>query len=340
MVFFSCNACGESLKKNQVEKHYTTKCRQAKSLSCIDCSKEFWGQEYDKHTKCISEEEKYSGKNYVSKSGANKGEQKQNQWLEQVHAAINGAQSDKSVLHLLHQIKDYPNIPRKQAKFKNFLKNSLRVKKESLIDEAWNLIMKHAEQTKTTETQSPEAKPMNGNHEPQSKAETEIIQKGQTKKEKKEEMKKKRKEERKRKRKADENGDVKEEEEEEKPKKKKKRKKEEHEEEDMANGDVEASTLTQDLSQDKQVEEKINQENMDEKSNKVKAKFDWEQVITEVLHKKGEITLKKLRKKVLAEYASVRGEPGSEEKILAKFMKKVNKNPRIKVHKERVKLKN
>ncbi|XP_062602167.1 cell growth-regulating nucleolar protein-like, partial [Saccostrea cucullata] len=82
MVFFSCNACGDSLKKNQVEKHYTTKCRQAKSLSCIDCSKEFWGQEYDKHTKCISEEEKYSGKNYVPKAGANKGEQKQNQWLE------------------------------------------------------------------------------------------------------------------------------------------------------------------------------------------------------------------------------------------------------------------
>lgn len=40
------------------------------------------GEDYNQHTKCISEEEKYSGKNYVPKSGANKGEQKQNQWLE------------------------------------------------------------------------------------------------------------------------------------------------------------------------------------------------------------------------------------------------------------------
>jgi hypothetical protein len=41
----------------------------------------------------------------------------------------------------------------------------------------------------------------------------------------------------------------------------------------------------------------------------------------------------------LAEYASVKGELKSEEKILAKFSRKVNKNPKFKVHKERVKLK-
>lgn len=40
------------------------------------------GEDYNQHTKCISEEEKYSGKNYVPKAGANKGEQKQNQWVE------------------------------------------------------------------------------------------------------------------------------------------------------------------------------------------------------------------------------------------------------------------
>lgn len=49
------------------------------------------GEEYNQHTKCISEEEKYSGKNYVPKAGANKGEQKQNQWVEvreSIHAII------------------------------------------------------------------------------------------------------------------------------------------------------------------------------------------------------------------------------------------------------------
>ena len=39
MVFFTCNACGESLKKNQVEKHYRFKCRQCEVLTCVDCHK-------------------------------------------------------------------------------------------------------------------------------------------------------------------------------------------------------------------------------------------------------------------------------------------------------------
>ncbi|XP_056004744.1 cell growth-regulating nucleolar protein-like isoform X2 [Ostrea edulis] len=324
MVFFSCNGCGDSLKKNQVEKHYSTKCRQAKSLSCIDCSKEFWGQEYNNHTKCISEEEKYSGKNYVPKAGANKGEQKQNQWLEQVQAAIDNARSDKNVLHLLNQIKDYPNIPRKQAKFKNFLKNSMRVHKDSLINQAWDLIMNHTLQSNAAKAQSEEPKPVNGNHPPQSKDETE--------KEQKEQRKKDRKEERKRKRQTEENGGEKEED---KCKKKKKRKREECEEV-VANGDVESKRPALDVSQDNDEEEN---DPVDVESSKSKLKFDWEEVITDVLRKTGEIPIKKLRKKVLAEYASVKGEPRSEEKILAKFNRKVNKNPKFKVHKERVKLK-
>jgi LYAR-type C2HC zinc finger len=43
---------------------------------------DFSGVEYEKHTKCITEEEKYSGKNFKPKPGANKGEQKQEQWIE------------------------------------------------------------------------------------------------------------------------------------------------------------------------------------------------------------------------------------------------------------------
>nr|XP_022337342.1 cell growth-regulating nucleolar protein-like [Crassostrea virginica]XP_022337344.1 cell growth-regulating nucleolar protein-like [Crassostrea virginica]XP_022337345.1 cell growth-regulating nucleolar protein-like [Crassostrea virginica] len=333
MVFFSCNGCGDSLKKNQVEKHYSTKCRQKKSLSCIDCSKEFWGEDYNQHTKCISEEEKYSGKNYVPKSGANKGEQKQNQWLEQVQAAIESAKSDRNILQLLNKIKDYPNIPRKQAKFKNFLKNSLRVHQEHLINQAWDLIMKHAEQASGANDTSPGG-PVNGSHdETQLKAETE--------KEQKEQMKKERKEERKRKRQTN-NGEVSEEAAPEKPKKKKKRKREEEEEdEEEVNGETAAKKPALEISQDKlNGEEENDEEDVNEDDSKSsKVKFDWESIITEVLKKKGEMPLKKLRKKVLAEYVSIRGEPRSEEKILAKFNKKVNKNPKFKVQKERVKLK-
>ena len=42
MVFFSCDACGESMKKNRVEWHYTVKCKNCSVLSCLDCGKDFW----------------------------------------------------------------------------------------------------------------------------------------------------------------------------------------------------------------------------------------------------------------------------------------------------------
>jgi len=40
------------------------------------------GNDYEAHTKCISEEEKYSGKNYKPKPNANKGEMKQELWTQ------------------------------------------------------------------------------------------------------------------------------------------------------------------------------------------------------------------------------------------------------------------
>ena len=39
MVFFTCNSCGESLKKNKVDKHLM-QC-QSRSISCVDCGKDF-----------------------------------------------------------------------------------------------------------------------------------------------------------------------------------------------------------------------------------------------------------------------------------------------------------
>ena len=80
MVFFTCNACGSSLKKNQVEKHYQNECRSCSVLSCMDCGQDFYGDEYANHTKCISEAEKYQGAMF--KGNGNKGDKKQQEWLE------------------------------------------------------------------------------------------------------------------------------------------------------------------------------------------------------------------------------------------------------------------
>lgn len=40
------------------------------------------GNDYAKHTQCVSEEQKYSGKDYKPKPNANKGEVKQEQWIQ------------------------------------------------------------------------------------------------------------------------------------------------------------------------------------------------------------------------------------------------------------------
>jgi hypothetical protein len=43
MVFFVCDGCNESLKKNQVDKH-AMKCRDCWAVTCVDCSVTFPGK--------------------------------------------------------------------------------------------------------------------------------------------------------------------------------------------------------------------------------------------------------------------------------------------------------
>lgn len=106
MVFFSCDKCGESVKKQQVcalllslinydqiceqvDKH-RTRCGWNTVFHCLDCQKGFAGDEYKAHIKCISEAQKYGGAGFVPKEA--KGELKQNQWAEQVNNAIESCQ--------------------------------------------------------------------------------------------------------------------------------------------------------------------------------------------------------------------------------------------------------
>ncbi len=49
----------------------------------MDCGKDFYGDEYVEHTKCISEAEKYQGALFKEVSGGvSKGDQKQQEWLQ------------------------------------------------------------------------------------------------------------------------------------------------------------------------------------------------------------------------------------------------------------------
>jgi len=142
-VFFCCDNCGESLKKNQVEKH-GYRCRSS-TYSCLDCQLRFDSSSYADHVKCITENQKYGGKGYVEKEA--KGELKQNAWCEQVDRAIECVK-DPALKNLLTSIQGFGNIPRKEPKFINFLVNSCRMRDKGLIQRAWKAIADEAEKLK------------------------------------------------------------------------------------------------------------------------------------------------------------------------------------------------
>jgi len=138
MVSFICDACGNSVKKSQVEKHYQNQCRNCSVLSCIDCGVDFPGDSYINHTSCITEAEKYQGHLYQAKDKENKGEVKQKEWLKHVHGASNVIQ-DPKLKGLLKRLSAYSNIPRKKKKFENFCKNSVNVYDSKTLDQLWEL---------------------------------------------------------------------------------------------------------------------------------------------------------------------------------------------------------
>nr|CAD2172862.1 unnamed protein product [Meloidogyne enterolobii] len=111
----------------------------------MDCQVVFTINNYDHHIKCISEDEKYGGANYTAK--INKGEVKQDSWVNQVRAAIKFV-NDPQLKGLLRKIQGYTNIPRKESKFINFLQNSLNYKNYGLCKKAWEAIKDEAEKIK------------------------------------------------------------------------------------------------------------------------------------------------------------------------------------------------
>ncbi|BFY98279.1 hypothetical protein BsWGS_01319 [Bradybaena similaris] len=404
MVVFNCNACGEALKKNQVEKH-TLRCRHCQVLSCVDCGKDFWGNDYQTHTKCMTENEKYCGKNYVPK--INKGEAKQEQWIEKVQSAIDKSVSNPKLKGLLERLKDYPNIPRKKIKFVNFLKNSLKFHNEALINQVWDTLMAagaqdndkqnghEASRQTVNESATDRCHGDGGNKEEERERadkkekknkndNTNISEKGKkhklsdrestedtlqdvedanvngesntehklSKRERKEERKKKaNKKEKKdkndngdnkeeirkgKKRKLSENDEIAEETEVAEEKKRNKKQASEVKDcDDVLPMNNECTTNT-----DNETEEKNDDDIPEPKKKKTKkVKFNWEATILEVLESKGEMTLKKLQKKVLNEFAALDAANYSEANLRAKFAKKVNKIAQVKVFKDRVKLK-
>lgn len=60
-------------------------------------------------------------------------------YLQQLQSAVAKVNANPKLKAVLQQIIDFPNIPRKKAKFVNFLKNSLRIQ-PFVAEEAWAAI--------------------------------------------------------------------------------------------------------------------------------------------------------------------------------------------------------
>lgn len=135
MVYFVCEGCNETLKKNQVDKH-ASRCRSCHAVTCVDCSVTFYGQDFEGHTVCISEAEKYEGALYKAKKVTKMNPQEL--WMSVVEEAANDASSAAlSIQPFLSRLCDFGNVPRNQKKFTNFVKNSLKVYNDKVIDQIW-----------------------------------------------------------------------------------------------------------------------------------------------------------------------------------------------------------
>ncbi|XP_007451566.1 PREDICTED: cell growth-regulating nucleolar protein [Lipotes vexillifer] len=387
MVFFTCNACGESVKKIQVEKHVAL-CRNCECLSCIDCGKDFWGDDYKNHVKCISEDQKYGGKGYEGKT--HKGDVKQQAWIQKINELIKRPNVGPKVRELLGQISGFDNVPRKRAKFQNWMKNSLKVHNESILEQVWNIFSEASSHEPVSKGQDPQpleqaAKPCAENNAKvaSSKANDSVEEPAETKKnkrERKEGRQKKRKKEKKELKLENHQENSKSQ----KPKKRKagqeaeqeaageavfeaagsagkksqrKRNKAERTQDGAVDGGAEREGETK-TSLGKRKQKHLEVE-ADSKKKKIKlpghsgdgdpenheapakGKFNWKGTIKAVLKQApdNEITIKKLRKKVLAQYYAVTDEHHkSEEELLLVFHKKIGKNPTLKLVKDKVKL--
>jgi cell growth-regulating nucleolar protein len=138
MVFFVCDGCNETLKKNQVDRH-ASRCKQCYAVTCMDCNHSFPGNEYAAHTTCVTEAEKYQKSLYQGK--AKNKLSPQDLWAATIQEASDHAETAPSnIRHFLPIIAECGNVPRNKNKFINFAKNSLKLNSAPVLESIWTFI--------------------------------------------------------------------------------------------------------------------------------------------------------------------------------------------------------
>merc|ERR1711916_275835 len=107
-------------------------------VSCVDCSEVFYGNDYESHVSCISEDAKYMGKLYNEHGHK---PSKQAQFLDVLLEHFKGvipSVKDADLKWYMESLINCENIPRKKKGFVNFCKNSFgRNTPAKYIDRMW-----------------------------------------------------------------------------------------------------------------------------------------------------------------------------------------------------------
>jgi len=149
MVVFSCDACGESLRKKDVQKHYQFSCRRCESLTCVDCRKQFWGDEFVAHTQCITDEDFKYG--LVGEHKCDKGQKKQDLWISNIDELLADRSTDKRFTPIFIEMKKYENVPRKKKPFLNWSKCTMKRFPYKVVEEAFDLLLEtHAKKQQSS----------------------------------------------------------------------------------------------------------------------------------------------------------------------------------------------
>ncbi|ELT97232.1 hypothetical protein CAPTEDRAFT_211418, partial [Capitella teleta] len=228
----------------------------------------------------------------------------------QVAGAIEKGLTRSHLKKYLIPMQQCDNIPRKKQKFENFMKNTAKLYNKDVLDEIWGLI---SEQAQKKQEPSSATTPVSSEDSADTKVNGTAEKENGEKKADKDEPKK-RKLKKAKEASANEGS------------KSKKRK---------AEGDVGSGGEKK----SKKSKEKTESDGNTPRDDDVD-KFQWRAVITEAFSGKAdnEMSIKKLRKKVIAKYLLQNKQAESSEKLIEKFHKKLSKHKTITVEGKKAKL--
>lgn len=340
MVVFTCNNCGESLRKQKVAQHYMTRCRRKPNLSCVDCFKDFLGNEYEKHTECITEVERYGDKSNIT---VPKHAKKQKEWLNVVENVLNTDKSlSKDELNFLNLLLKHKNIPRKKSKFENFVKCAMGCKKinPKVINSVWDKLAAYKSDTQSDNAQN-EKQQENGKTDEKVDDEKDVSMHQENnivENQNNENIDREKQNGDREGVNGIQNGT------DGKKKSKKRTASETGQEETEAKNDTEEPITKKKKKKHASTEETVSSEKKEDISEssinqgEANLTFNWKDTILSTVKSKGEISLKKLQDKVISRYMNFSSDTVSREKACSKFNKKLKKVSEIIVSDEKVRL--